>query len=64
MFHHMQDHARTKAVHCREVLCDEAVLAVVPESILCCVPMERELWQEFSVVDSFAIGTFVFQAVP
>ena len=40
------------------------VLAGVPGSILCCVRMARELWLEFSVVDSFATCTFVFQTVP
>ena len=35
----------------------QAVLAGVSESIPCCVRMARELWQEFSVVDSFATSS-------
>ena len=35
----------------------QAVLAGVSEGIPCCVRMARELWQEFSVVDSFATGS-------
>ena len=44
-------------MHCREECYDQAVLAGVSESIPCCVRMARELWQEFSVVDSFATGS-------
>ena len=38
------------------------MLAVDPREILCWLRRAKELWQEFSVVDSFAISTLFSDA--